>query len=337
MSSSTPLSIPRAFQRPVTRIFSPTRWNLSGSTWKNSQLTRISSRNQAMTSSRPRYALPSMAAPNGTATTSGWSSSSMPSRSTRLVAAQERRTTSKSSSGMGTGTLGLSREPVPGLGVRLLGEGQHLLRLDAEHGGGILARAEHAVTHVEVPPAAVLRLIGVGKSLQAVTVDHLDRGPLDDDVEAASPAVVAGRQRHLLAVLEIAGLLLAEPGTEMHRSVLEDADQRGHVGPTVGPHRREPVQLRAFEHVLCVRPRRRAGVGLAEPAIELRGRIGLHGLLQRLVEHEELARCRKLRRRVRRHLLERRRAHDPTPEPGVPRPQPVLLRVDPASRHEQLE
>jgi hypothetical protein len=55
-------------------------------------------------------------------------------------------------------------EPVRGLGVRLLGEGQNLPRLNSEHGGSILARTEHAITNLEMPLAAVLRLVGVGES-----------------------------------------------------------------------------------------------------------------------------------------------------------------------------
>lgn len=68
-------------------------------------------------------------------------------------------------------------------------------------------------------------------------------------------------QRYLRVVFEVAGLLLAEPRAEVHRSVLHDADQLGHVRPTVGPHGGEPVQLGVLEDLRDVRPRRRAGSG----------------------------------------------------------------------------
>ena len=56
-----------------------------------------------------------------------------------------------------------------------------------------------------------------------------------------------------------------------------DADQRGHVRPAVGPHRGEPVQLGLLEHVRGLGPRSRAGLGIAEPPVDLSRRIGLHG------------------------------------------------------------
>src|SRR4051794_23743159 len=99
MSSSTPLPMPRADQRPVTRSRLSTRSKPHTSVRKNSQVPRISSRHQRRTCSMPRYSWPSSTAPNGCATTSGCSSHSMPSRSTRLNASQARRTTSKSESG----------------------------------------------------------------------------------------------------------------------------------------------------------------------------------------------------------------------------------------------
>src|SRR4051812_33786939 len=128
-----------------------------------------------------------------------------------------------------------------------------------------------------MPLAAVLCLVGVGQPLQSVTVDDSNRGPLNDDIEAASPGVVASRERHLTAVFEIASLLLPKPGAEMHDFVLQHADQRGHMRATVGPYRREPVQLRLLEHTLGVRPRSRGCLGIAEPAIDLSNWIGLHG------------------------------------------------------------
>ena len=108
-------------------------------------------------------------------------------------------------------------EPVRRLRVRIFGEGQQLGRFDPEHGGRIFARAEHAVTDVEMPLAAVLGLVGVGEPLQAFRVGDPDRCALDDHIEAPSPAVVAGGQGHPAVVLEIAGLLLAKPGAEMDR------------------------------------------------------------------------------------------------------------------------
>ena len=92
----------------------------------------------------------------------------------------------------------------------ILGEGQHLGRFDPEHGGGIFAGAEHAITDVEMPLAAVLGLVGVGEALQALVGDP-DRCALDYHVEAPSPAVVASGQDHPVVVFEIAGLLLAKP------------------------------------------------------------------------------------------------------------------------------
>src|SRR5829696_8221543 len=129
----------------------------------------------------------------------------------------------------------LSAEPVRGLGVRLLGEGEHLGRLDPEHRGGVLARAEDAVADVEVPDAAVLRLVGVGEPLQLVAVFDPDGDALDDDIEALRPGVVAGRHGHLRAVLEVARLLLAQARAEVHRFALHDADQRRHVRAAVAP------------------------------------------------------------------------------------------------------
>jgi dihydrofolate reductase len=145
-------------------------------------------------------------------------------------------------------------EPVRRLRVRSLGEGQHLGRLDAEHRGRVLALAlaEDAVADLEVPDTAVLRLVGVGESLQAFLLGHADRSSLDDDVETLGPGVGARGQRHLRTLLEVAGLLLAQAGAEVHHLVLRHADQRGHVRSAVGSHRREPVQLGMFEHVRCV-------------------------------------------------------------------------------------
>jgi hypothetical protein len=100
------------------------------------------------------------------------------------------------------------REAIRGLSVRLLGERHHLGGFDAEHGGGVLAGSEHAIADVEVPDAAVLRLIGVGEALQRVVVEDADCDAFDDDVEALSPGVVAGGQRDPLVALEVARLLL---------------------------------------------------------------------------------------------------------------------------------
>jgi 2-polyprenyl-6-methoxyphenol hydroxylase-like FAD-dependent oxidoreductase len=58
----------------------------------------------------------------------------------------------------------LAGEPESGLGVRLLGEGQHLGRFDPEDGGRVFPRNEHPVTDVEMPVAAVLGLVGAGES-----------------------------------------------------------------------------------------------------------------------------------------------------------------------------
>jgi hypothetical protein len=57
-------------------------------------------------------------------------------------------------------------------------------------------------------------------------LDDAHRGALDDHVEALRPRVVAGRQRDVLVDLEVAGLLLARAGAEVHRAVVPDADQR---------------------------------------------------------------------------------------------------------------
>ena len=90
------------------------------------------------------------------------------------------------------------------------------------------------------------------------------------------PRVVAGGQRDLRVVLEVARLLLLEAGAEVHRLVVKDADQRRHVRPAVGAHGREPVQLGLLERARDLGPGRRAGLGVAEAAVELGGWLGLH-------------------------------------------------------------
>jgi hypothetical protein len=128
---------------------------------------------------------------------------------------------------------------------------------------------EDAVADIEVPHAAVFRLIGIGESLQRVALRHAQRGPFDNDIEPGRPGVVARGQRNARIVLEVAGLLLVGARAEVHHALVRDTDQRRHVRAAVAAHRAQPVQLGLLEDARGFGPRRRGGPGAAEPAVDL--------------------------------------------------------------------
>ena len=112
--------------------------------------------------------------------------------------------------------------------MRLLREGEHLGRLDAEHGRRIVVGAEHAVADVEVPHAAVLRLDRVGDALKL-------------DVVVEGTAVRVGDNA---ALQRIADAYEAKYGSVWHFDVGDGVFGEGERAAAV--FRVEPAKVMAF-------------------------------------------------------------------------------------------
>src|SRR5437773_3519214 len=84
-------------------------------------------------------------------------------------------------------------EPEAGLREVALGEGQHLRGGDRENECVTAVVVEHAIPHLEVPVAVILRPPQVRQLYQPRLVGDAHSGAFDDDIESGLPRVVASR------------------------------------------------------------------------------------------------------------------------------------------------
>ena len=69
---------------------------------------------------------------------------------------------------------------------------------------------------------------------------------------------------------QVHGLLFGGAGGEVESPIEPHGNQRGDVGSTVGPDRRDPEQLGRFQHATRLIPSRGNGVRVAEARVDFR-------------------------------------------------------------------
>src|SRR5215204_828216 len=160
-------------------------------------------------------------------------------------------------------------EPKPGVAVLTFGEGVGRYRGNLEHAGFAGIEVEPAVAHLEVPLAAVLRLVRIGDALQLGVVAHLDRVAFDHEVHPFVQRVAPGHQDAVRVAGDVLGLLLLRTRAEVQGVVQPEGQQRRDVRPSVGAYRRHPEQLRIREPLPRLRPRGCGDAVVAVPGIQL--------------------------------------------------------------------
>src|ERR1017187_2554446 len=151
-----------------------------------------------------------------------------------------------------------------------LAEDEHLRRRHGED-QGIPAAAgieEAAVADLVVPASVPLVRPRRGQARQHGAIGHRNSVSLDHHVEALRPRVAPGRQHDVTVDPEVHGLLLGLSGGEVNGVVEPHGDQRGDMGSTVGPHRRDPEQLRCFQDPPGLTPRSGRCFRVAETSVD---------------------------------------------------------------------
>src|SRR5262249_49406179 len=137
-----------------------------------------------------------------------------------------------------------------------LGKGEDLASPHDKHKywAAGLGMCEPCVRHVVAPSAIPRGGPRSGESFERASVGDAFCLALDDDVESVVPLVAPRSEDDGWVAGEVTGLLFLWSCTEMECLVEPHSDERRHVRPPVGPHGRDPGQLRCFQRSLGSRP-----------------------------------------------------------------------------------
>ena len=128
--------------------------------------------------------------------------------------------------------------------------------------------------HIENEELVVLLDIGVSQAMESGLVRDAHSLAFNHDIEAFEGAG-AGRDDAVRVMGQVHRLALGLARGEVQGAVDPYGRDRRHVGPAVGPHRREPVRLGSLQLLARLHPRRRACGRVTEARVELGGRLVL--------------------------------------------------------------
>jgi len=151
---------------------------------------------------------------------------------------------------------------------RTFSESEHFRRPYREHQRFARGMGEASVADLKMPSPVSLRGPCRGESQQRWLVCDPDGISLHDNIESGGPLITACHQDHVLAVLQVHGLLLTGAGAEVERIVKPNSNQGADVWAAVSADGADPEQLRRLECLTRLRPWRRDRVGVAKTRVE---------------------------------------------------------------------
>src|SRR5690348_5085914 len=149
------------------------------------------------------------------------------------------------------------------------GKSEDLGWLYRAHEGRAAPVAKCAGVHLVLPPPVPLHGPRLGEALEHFVVGEPDGVALHHHVQPLVPAIAAGGQDHMRVVFKVDGLLLGAAGGDVDGPVEPYGNERGDVGPTVGPDRGDPEDLGCLERPAGLIPSGGDRGRVAEPGVDL--------------------------------------------------------------------